>query len=132
MSTPSAADLAKYLDGNGLQRVWNNKIGDVSSLTGLTGSTLVAKISSLDSMKQDEHIERTVSLTVAGWSNKTQTVTVSGVTASNLVVVGAAPASADAYGEATVRCTAQATDSLTFVCEEVPEEALSVNVAIFD
>ncbi len=132
MSTPSAADLAKYLDGNGLQRVWNNKIGDVSSLTDITGSTIAAKISSLNSGKQDEHIERTVSLTVAGWSNKTQTVTVSGVTASNLVVVGAAPSSADAYGEAVVRCTAQAANSLTFVCEEVPEEALSVNVAIFD
>lgn len=132
MSTPSAADLAMYLDGNGLQRLWNNKVGDVSSLTDLTGSTLVAKIFSLNSNKQDEHIERTVTLTVAGWNNNTQTVSVSGVTASNLVLVGAAPSSAEAYGEATVKCTAQAANSLTFECEEVPEEALSVNVAIFD
>lgn len=132
MSTPSAADLAMYLDGNGLQRFWNNKIGDVSSLTGITGSTLVAKLSTLDSEKQDEHTKFLATLTVAGWSNKTQTITVPGVTASNLVIVGAAPFFAETYGEAGIKCTAQAADSLTFVCEEVPEEAISVNVAIFD
>lgn len=131
MSTPSAEELSKYLDGYKLQRVWN-KIGSISSLSELTGNTLTEKISSLNSKKQDEHIERVITLSVAGWNNKTQTVSVSGVTADNLVIVGAAPSSAEAYGEATVRCTAQAVDSLTFVCEEVPETALSVNIAIFN
>ncbi|MBQ7896690.1 MAG: hypothetical protein IJ364_09085 [Oscillospiraceae bacterium] len=70
----------------------------------------------------------TVSLAAANWSGNKQTVTATGVTASNTVIVTPAPASLLAYAEAQVRCTAQAANSLTFQCEEVPETALTVNV----
>lgn len=70
----------------------------------------------------------TVTLSAGGWSGKTQTVTASGVTASNTVLVTPAPASFLAYAEAQVRCTAQAANSLTFQCEEVPAAALTVQV----
>lgn len=73
---------------------------------------------------------KTKTLTTAGWSNGTQTVTVSGVTASNTVIVSPAPASADVYAAAGVRCTAQAANSLTFSCASTPTEALTVNVMI--
>lgn len=70
----------------------------------------------------------TVTLTVAGWTNNQQTVAASGVTSSNTVIVSPAPASFIAYGKAQVRCTAQASNSLTFQCEKVPTAALTVNV----
>lgn len=69
-------------------------------------------------------------LTVAGWSNNTQTVSVTGVTASSNLVITAAPASYIAYAEAGVRCTAQGSDTLTFACEETPTQALTANVLI--
>lgn len=69
-------------------------------------------------------------LTVAGWSNNTQTVSVTGVTASNIVIVSPAPASAADYAAAGIVCTAQGTDSLTFTCTTVPSNAITVNVII--
>ena len=72
----------------------------------------------------------TATLTVAGWSSLKQTVSVSGVTADNDVVVAPAPASNDAYYEAGVLCTAQAAGKLTFTCKEVPTVPLTVNVII--
>lgn len=69
-------------------------------------------------------------LTVADWSSNTQTVTVTGVTASNIVIVSPAPASAADYAAAGIVCTAQAADSLTFTCDTVPTNAITVNVVI--
>lgn len=75
--------------------------------------------------------ETTASLTVSGWgTDLTQTVSVSGVTASNTVIVAPNAASHAAYAEANVRCTAQASGKLTFTCDEKPTAALTVNVVI--
>ena len=71
-----------------------------------------------------------VTLTVAGWSNSSQTVTASGVTANNAVVISPAPSSYSSYGEFGVHCSSQAANSLTFVCDSVPDVALTVNVFI--
>lgn len=73
-----------------------------------------------------------VSLPESGWSGDTQTVTVRGVTVNNSIVVGAAPESYNVYAVANVRCTAQGSDFLTFQCDDVPPEALTVNVMILD
>ncbi len=73
---------------------------------------------------------RTGSLTVAGWSSKKQTISVTSVSASNCVIVAPAPDSLEAYVAAGVRCTAQASGRLTFTCQSVPTAALTVNVAI--
>ena len=70
----------------------------------------------------------TVTLTAGGWNNNSQTVNATGVTASNTVIVSPAAASFVVYGEAQIRCTAQAANSLTFMCEGAPEEAVTVNV----
>lgn len=69
-------------------------------------------------------------LIVADWSSNTQTVTVTGVTASNTVIVSPAPASAAEYAACGILCTTQGTDSLTFTCTAVPANALTVNVVI--
>ena len=82
--------------------------------------------------KADKAISRSVTLTAAGWDadTKTQTVSVTGMTAAANCIITAAPASYMAYAEAGVRCTVQASGSLTFACETVPTEDLTANVLI--
>lgn len=72
----------------------------------------------------------TATLAAAGWSGNTQTVSVGGVTASNTVIVAPDPAIFSTYTESGIRCTAQASGTLTFACEDVPAETLTVNVVI--
>lgn len=74
----------------------------------------------------------TASLVVANWSSNTQTVNVTGVTASNNVIVAPAPASQADYTAAGIICTAQANNSLTFSCQTVPTSAITVNVLILN
>lgn len=75
----------------------------------------------------------TVTLTTSGWSSNTQTVTVSGVVASEtaqLITPTPAIASQSAYYEAGIMCTGQAANSLTFTCQTVPTSNLTVYVVI--
>ena len=72
----------------------------------------------------------TVTLTTAGWSNNSQSVTVTGVTASNSVIVTAAAASESTYLSCGVKCSSQATDTLTFTCTTTPTAAIDVNVIV--
>ena len=69
-------------------------------------------------------------LTTANWSSNTQTVNVTGVTASNAVIVSAAPASYLSYSEFGVYCSAQGAGTLTFTCDSTPDVNLTVNVLI--
>ncbi|MGI6026523.1 MAG: hypothetical protein ACOX7G_06105 [Candidatus Scatomorpha sp.] len=77
---------------------------------------------------------RTATLTTAGWSSNSQTVTVSGVvadTSAQLIYVSPADKdSAAAWGEAGVFCSAQGANSLTFVCDSTPSANISVNISI--
>lgn len=94
---------------------------------------LQTDINNLDKAKQAQHLTRTVTLTAAGWSSGTQTVAVDGVTADNTVMVAAAAASMESYGNSKVKCTAQAAGKLTFTCdtENVPKVSLTVNISIW-
>ena len=73
-----------------------------------------------------------VTLPASGWNanTKTQTVNVSGVTATGNLIITAAPDSYMAYAEAGVRCTAQGAGTLTFACETVPTDNVAANVLI--
>ena len=73
-----------------------------------------------------------VTLTASGWNAnaKTQTVSVSGVTATANLIITAAPDSYMAYAKAWVRCTAQGAGTLTFACETVPTADVAANVLI--
>ena len=74
-----------------------------------------------------------VTLTTSGWSSNTQTVTVSGVSATEtaqLITPVPAIASQSAYYEAGIMCTGQAANSLTFTCQTVPTSNLTVYVVI--
>lgn len=59
------------------------------------------------------------------------TVTVTGMTAGAAVIVGPDPASHDVYAAAGCRCTAQASNSLTFTVNSTASAAMSVNVLWF-
>lgn len=72
----------------------------------------------------------TVTLTSAWWSSNEQTVTATGVTSSNTVIVSPAPANMEDYTDWKVLCTAQGTDSLTFTCDTEPSNDITVNVVI--
>lgn len=72
----------------------------------------------------------TVQLTSSGWTDKMQTVSVDGVTASNIVFVSPEPASYADYAEAGIRCTEQAEGKLTFTCDNVPDGSVTVNVVL--
>ena len=72
----------------------------------------------------------TVTLTAAGWSSNTQTVTVTGVTSSNTVIISPSPSNMEDYTNAGIVCTTQETNSLTFECDTTPTSAIDVNVVI--
>ena len=76
-----------------------------------------------------------ITLTSAGWDStaKTQTVTVTGVKASEtaqMITPTPALASQTAYYDAGILCTGQAANSLTFTCKTVPTGDLTVYVVI--
>lgn len=71
-----------------------------------------------------------VTLPAADWSGSAQTVTATGVTASNTVIIGATPASQAEYTTCGVICTSQGADSLTFTCTSTPTNDLTVTVLI--
>ena len=75
-------------------------------------------------------VARTATLTVAGWSGTTQTVSVTSVTADSILTVTYAPASHDAWLDAGVYCSAQGAGTLTFTCDTVPTQALTANIVI--
>ena len=60
-----------------------------------------------------------------------QTINVQGVTASNTVLVGPAPVSAEDYATAGIICTAQGNGTLTFTCQTIPSVDLTLNVVCF-
>lgn len=109
-----------------------NKITATGLLKGLGDGSVTVATPGEDYQPPAE--AKIVSLAIANWTGEaapfTQTITVQGVTAASNIIVAPAPASLDTYGSAQVRCTEQATNSLTFACNSVPEEALNVNVLI--
>lgn len=74
----------------------------------------------------------TATIAVSAWSNGSATVTVTGVTASNTVIVSPAPSSITAWVKGELKCTAQGTNSLTFTCTTTPTAAININVLIID
>lgn len=126
---------------NGINAVYSNgavTIGHTNSVTAkttqalypitydaqghITGSGTAVTIPTIAST--------TATLSTSSWSNNTQTITVTGVTASNTVIITPAPASAHDYVEAGCLCVEQGEDTLTFTCTDVPSADLTVNVLV--
>ena len=117
LPTPAAHAATHQADGSDPITLQTSNYGD--------GTITKVKLASGATYTQIE-----ITLTVAGWSGNSQTVTASGVTANNAVVVSPAPSSYLSYGEFGVYCSAQATNSLTFACDSTPDVALTVNIFI--
>lgn len=77
-------------------------------------------------------VGKVVNLPSSGWAENAQAVAVEGVTAEQLIIVVADPSSFSPYAECQVRCSGQAKDSLTFICNETPTVDLIANVLILE
>nr|DAF65710.1 MAG TPA: hypothetical protein [Bacteriophage sp.] len=103
--------------------------GQLPIARGGTGaSTAAAALAALQAQKELAGV--TVTLSASGWTDKTQTVSVTGVTASNVVFVGAGENKDNqtAYAKAGITCTGQAAGTLTFTCDTVPTADITANV----
>ena len=78
------------------------------------------------------HKTNTITLTVSAWNDNIQTVSVSGITNDNTIIVSSHPESFDAYSSAKIKCTTQSTNSLTFICDKVPTTDVKVNIIILE
>lgn len=105
----------------------------VDSLTiGQETKTLSEWITAQSSQKVNKPTTDTITLDKDDWVSNEQTVSVTGVTATNLVQVAPSPTSYSDYGDAEVRCTTQGTGTLTFECASVPTTDIDVNVIVWE
>ena len=112
--------------------------GGLPSTTGASEGQVLTLDSNLNPVWSSAAFTPTTAPTLTGgtgtgaWdsSTNTQTITVSGVTANNTVFVAPAPVSNADYAAAGVMCTAQAANSLTFTCTNIPSNNITLNVVI--
>ena len=102
---------------------------DISDTT-TTNKFVTASDKSTWSGKQDALWKLTITLTSAWWSSKTQTVSATGVTASNTVIVSPDASDYSDYTDAEIYCSAQGSGTLTFTCGTEPTNDIDVNVVI--
>lgn len=103
-----------------------------TNITGLlkgTGSAIAQAVAGTDYPKITA---TTATLIVDNWNEKTQTVNVAGVTATNHILALAAPASHTVWQDANVYCSAQGAGTLTFTCEDTPTETITANILIVE
>lgn len=73
---------------------------------------------------------KTATIQTSNWSGTTATVTVSGVTSSNDVIVSPAPSGVAAWTDAQIYCSAQGTNTLTFKAKGTPTVAIPIVVIV--
>lgn len=102
-------------------------IGQTTDGTNFTNTKLLDSDGTVPTARLTK-VNTTITLTAAGWSNGSQTVSVSGITATGVVFVSPDPTDQADYTDAGILCTTQATDSLTFTCDTTPSSDISVVV----
>ena len=114
---------------------WNNTT--YSSKTAASGGTDVSLVTTGEKYIWNNRAQLTstsVSLGTTGWttsgSKVTKSVTVTGVTASNNVIVSPAPSYVNDYANSGIICTAQTSNSLTFTADSTPTVNITVNILI--
>lgn len=101
-----------------------------------TNNTQVATTAFVKSVMPQGPTIRSITATAGRWSNSAQSISCSGVTASNTILVSlsssATAAQREAAGAAQIACTAQAANSVTLTCfGDVPTVDIPITVAIF-
>lgn len=109
-------------------------MANISQIQTIDGTTYDIKDSGARTLIEEAvPSSRSVTLTTSGWSNKKQTVTVTGVLAdetAQLITVTPNAASLSAYTAYGVMATGQAANAITFTCDETPTSSLTVFVTI--
>ena len=100
--------------------------GAVDSVNGKTGNVVL----DASDVGATTSISATITLLSTDWSSQTYVATVQGVTSSNTVIVSPSASSMDDYVAADIKCTAQATDQLTFTCDTTPTSNIDINLLI--
>lgn len=75
-------------------------------------------------------VNTTITLASANWSSNTQTVNVTGMTATGVVLVSPIPADQADYTSAGITCSAQGSGTLTFTCDTAPSSDIDVTVVM--
>lgn len=75
-------------------------------------------------------VNTTITLASANWSSNSQTVNVTGMTATGVVFVSPDPSDQSDYTSAGITCTAQAAGTLTFSCDTTPTNDIDVIVVM--
>jgi len=101
--------------------------GGLPSQTGQSGKFLTTDGTDA-SWSNLTKVNTTITLTAAGWSSNTQTVSVTGVSSSSVVFVAPDPSDTTDYVAAGILCTSQATNSLTFTATTTPTNDIDVNI----
>lgn len=129
LNTPAAGGVTSF---NGRTGAVTPQSGDyTAAMVGARADTWTPSASDVGATPQITY--QSVTLAAANWSSNEQTVTVTGVSATEtdqLIQPVPASASRAAYQAAGVQATAQAANSLTFTCASVPASDLTVYVCI--
>lgn len=113
--------------------IYASRVHFTPGTTGLTAKNVQDAIEEVNGKIPSAPKSASITLPASGWSSNTQTVTVTGVLADEtkqLIQPMPAVASQNAYITAGVICSGQAANSLTFTCQTVPTENLTVYVVI--
>lgn len=134
-STASVASSLASADYVAKTILWDSNAHDSFSLYGWSVANAtgmgICTINLADTY-QKKQVTTTVTIATTDWSSNACTKSVTGVTASNTVVVSPAPSSITDYGTAGIYCSAQGSGTLTFTCTTTPTSSISVNVLILN
>lgn len=133
-TTPSVAGTYSatiVVDGQGnITRSWATAPDPLPSQTGNAGKVLMTNGTTASWEDVSSSPTTAPTLVAANWSSNQQTVNVTGVTATNTVIVAPIPTDAQDYATAGILCIGQGAGTLTFSCTSVPANDLQVNVVI--
>lgn len=117
---PTQNDQTLGNSTNKWANVYTTKINNGADITVPTTGGTMAVIG----------VNTTITLASANWSSNSQTVNVTGMTATGVVLVSPDPSDQSAYTSAGIICSAQAAGTLTFTCDTVPSGDIDVNVVM--
>ena len=106
-------------------------MADISKIILPSGNSYNFKDATARSDLSKLAVATTATIATSAWSNLSATVNISGVTASNNVIVSPDPTSREVALKAQMYCSAQGSGTLTFTCKTVPTANVVVNVLMF-